>query len=368
MSFLSRLFRSKSPTGSAEHIDSELARLEADAGTARPGYVGSAYNRAGDLALKAERPDQAVSYYGRGIDAFLDEGQRELARGVANKIIRVRPTAVRTLCTLTWLDLAARHQATALHHLRDYSAAAKEASQGDRAATQMYAMARVSPDSQFVDAVADALDGLDFVNRAKEVRGWATAGAPDAIADGEALSEACVAAALGSNDPDTPMLTDEMEVPEADAFELAAEDPSLDGAEDSEAESTATEKSVGEDVHPERLEVELDATSFAVSEVGSGASGVSEEGSAEEPAAEEAAAGEAPAEEAAAEEPPAEEPAAEEPASGDADREEASPDQATADEVATAESDAGPADDASAAKPGKKRRKSKKSRRKKKRR
>jgi hypothetical protein len=260
MSFLSRLFGSKSPAGAAEDIDAQLARLEAEAGTARPGYVGSAFNRAGDLALKAERPDQAVSYYGRGIDAFLEDGQRELARGVANKIIRVRPTAIRTLCTLTWLDLAARHQATALLHLRDYSAAAKEASQGDRAATHMYAMARVSPDSQFVDAVADALDSLDFVNRAKEVRSWATGGAPDAIVAGEALSEACVAAALGSNSPDTLMLSDEMGgATEDDSAELSEELAEEDsGGEVSEAGSFDADSGSGDSVTAVAEHAEVD--------------------------------------------------------------------------------------------------------------
>ena len=41
-----------------------------------------------------------------------------------NKLIRVHPGAVRTLCTLLWLDLGARHMATALMHLRDYIEAA----------------------------------------------------------------------------------------------------------------------------------------------------------------------------------------------------------------------------------------------------
>jgi len=199
MSFLSRLFGSKeAPTRQSE---ARLAKLEAEAENALPGYVGSSYNRAGDVALRAGDGQRAVSNYGRAIDAFLEDGQREAARGVANKIIRVRPTAVRTLCTLTWLDLASKHSATALLHLRDYVQAARDIDEAGLAAKQIHAMARVVPDSEFLAAAADALDGLDFSSRAKEVRGWANAGgSPDALSDPEELSRACLKGAVHSNE------------------------------------------------------------------------------------------------------------------------------------------------------------------------
>lgn len=101
MSFLSRLFGSKPAAGGSADIEAKLQRWEAEAKNAAPGYVGTAFNKAGDLALKNGQADRAVGYYGRAIDAFLEDAQREAARGVANKIIRVRPSAVRTLCTLT---------------------------------------------------------------------------------------------------------------------------------------------------------------------------------------------------------------------------------------------------------------------------
>lgn len=208
MSFLSRLFGSSSTRKGSKNVDAQLQRLEREADHAAPGYVGSAYNRAGDLALREGRPEQAVGYYGRAIDAFLEDGQREAARGVANKIIRVRPAALRTLCTLTWLDLAAKHQATALMHLRDYVEGARERGEQARAATQIYAMARICPLEEFIGAVADALDALDYPNRAQEVRGWAAEGAPDAIAHSHHLANACLHAALESNERGSRLLDD----------------------------------------------------------------------------------------------------------------------------------------------------------------
>lgn len=203
MSFLSRLFGSKDDA--AQQSDGRLSRrlekLEAEAESAAPGYVGTSYNRAGDVALRSGDKERAVGYYGRAIDAFLEDGQREAARGVANKIIRVRPTAVRTLCTLTWLDLAAKHSATALLHLRDYVQAARDVDERALAGSQIYEMARVVPDSEFLGAVADALDGLDFSQRAKQVREWAGAesGGPDALTDARELSDACLRGAVNSN-------------------------------------------------------------------------------------------------------------------------------------------------------------------------
>jgi hypothetical protein len=202
MSFLNRLFGAKDPSAKADaKLRERLERMEAEAANAAPAYVGSTYNRAGDLALRGDDLPRAVSYYGRAIDSFLEDGQREAARGVANKIIRVRPGSVRTLCTLTWLDLASRHTATALLHLRDYVAAVRSADDRALAANQIFAMARVVADQEFLAAAADALDGLDLAHRAREVREWAAEdGSPDALRDPEELAAACLGAALRTNE------------------------------------------------------------------------------------------------------------------------------------------------------------------------
>jgi hypothetical protein len=205
MSFLSRFFSPKPERkAGGGDLDTRLQRLENEAGNASPGYVGTSFNRAGDLARREGQLGRAVTYYGRAIDAFLEDAQREAARGVANKIIRVRPDAVRTLCTLTWLDLSAGHSATALMHLRDYIEAATASARQSLAASQIYEMARIVPDSEFIAAAADALDQLDFTDEAAEVREWVgTSGSPNAIADPGALAQACLGAAVRSNERGT---------------------------------------------------------------------------------------------------------------------------------------------------------------------
>ena len=62
-------------------------------------------------------------------------------------------------------------------------------------------MARLVPGSEFVGAVADALDALDFSKEAEDVREWMSSnGSPDAITDPEELSRACLRAAVKSNE------------------------------------------------------------------------------------------------------------------------------------------------------------------------
>jgi tetratricopeptide (TPR) repeat protein len=203
MSSISEFFRRK-PERPATRVpadwEKKLETLEAEAENAPRAFQGTPLNRAGDLCLRVGDHERALGYYGRAIDALLGDGQREAARGVANKIIRVHPEAVRTLCTLTWLDLAAGHQATALMHLRDYVSAAARVEQELLAADQIYGMAGATTDDEFLVAAADSLDRLGFADRSARVREWASsAGGPEAIRNPDRLSAACLEAALGSN-------------------------------------------------------------------------------------------------------------------------------------------------------------------------
>ena len=203
MSFLSKLFGSSPANGRAKSpvpIEERLAELEAQARNESAAYQGMPLNRAGDLCLEAGDKAGALRYYGRAIDALLEDQQREAARGVANKIIRVHPGAVRTLCTLTWLDLASHHLATALLHLRDYVDGVERVDMQDLAKDHVMEMARVVPVVEFLDAVADALDRMDWPTEAGRVREWSAAGgSPAAMSDAEELATYCMHAAVGSN-------------------------------------------------------------------------------------------------------------------------------------------------------------------------
>jgi hypothetical protein len=203
MNFLNRWFgsnRGSSQRGRSPSLEDELESFEAASRRAGRGFQGSPLNRAGDLCAQRGEHGRALEYYGRAVDTFLEDGQRDAARGVANKIIRMHPVAVRTLCTLTWLDLAASHMGTAREHLRLYWEAAKRQGRGGLARNEILEMARIVPHEEFLSAAADALDQLDFADDASKVRSWAAeGGSPAAVRDPEELSDVCVERAVGSN-------------------------------------------------------------------------------------------------------------------------------------------------------------------------
>ena len=200
----SRLFRSNGPTEAPHRgpwLDGQLEYLENEAAEASQGLRGTPLNTAGDLCHKAGDRARALRYYGRSIDAFLADDQPEAARGVARKIIRVHPEAVRTLCTLTWLDLGSSHQADALVHLQEYVAAAEKAGRQDLAREQIVQMAKTVAEGAFLEAAAQALDRLDGEADAVRVRAWALeeGGAKGSTADPVERLARCLNAAIGSN-------------------------------------------------------------------------------------------------------------------------------------------------------------------------
>lgn len=202
MKRLSGLFRSKKPEREEIRPVDEglLADLEAEALASELGNRWVPLNRAGDLCDRAGLRFRALDYYGRAIDVMLEDGQPEPARGLATKIVRIHPAAVRTLCTLTWLDLASHHMASVVAHMNDYVKSARERGNQDLAREQIYLMAHAVTDVQFRAAVADVLDNLERPEDAAEVRSWVDAGqAPHDESLPEDWSDRCLSHALGSN-------------------------------------------------------------------------------------------------------------------------------------------------------------------------
>ncbi len=202
MKRLSDFFRSKKtpPDRRAPVSEERLAELGVEAEAARFGFKWVPLNRAGDLCERAGDLGRALEYYGRAIDVLLENGMPEPARGLATKIVRIHPGTVRTLCTLTWLDMASRHMASVMVHLTEYVERAKGSGRQDLAGEQIYMMAHVAADAELRSAAADALDALECADDAAEVRGWVAAGsAPHDENSSEDWADLCLSYALGSN-------------------------------------------------------------------------------------------------------------------------------------------------------------------------
>jgi hypothetical protein len=202
MSWISRLIspNDKGPEKDKAGLERQLKELEEQAEKAPLASRGPLLNRAGDMCLKAGDRLRALRYFGEAIDTLLSDEQPEPARGVAKKIIRIHPEAIRTLCTLTWLDLAARQTAASILDLRLYVEAARRGGQEALTSAQILDMVRYSDQVDFLKEAAEALEELGASQEATQVRGWVSlGGAPDAPEDPQELSAICFKAAMGSN-------------------------------------------------------------------------------------------------------------------------------------------------------------------------
>lgn len=203
MSLFGKLFGSgNGPAGrkGPANLGQHLRDLERKSEAASLGMGWTFLNRAGDACLKAGDRVKAVKYFGQAIDSLLEDEQPEPARGVAKKIIRVHPEAVRTLCTLTWLDLAARQPTAAVRSLKDYAAAAKRGSREDLAADQISAMAQITADGAFLEEAESILRGMGYTTASLQVKDWISeGGSPDSKGEADALAHYCLSAAVGSN-------------------------------------------------------------------------------------------------------------------------------------------------------------------------
>ena len=203
MSLLSKWLDSLSAPfrgGGARVSDGHQKELAAEVEDAPPGARWAVFNRMGDAYLRADDRPRALRYFGQAIDALLEDDQPEPARAVAKKVIRLHPEAIRTLCTLTWLDLASMKAPAAVASLQKYVAAAKAGDRERMACGQILEMARLVSDSGFLGEAAKALDDLGCTTDSAQAREWAgKGGSPFAPKDQKALYVLCLKAASGSN-------------------------------------------------------------------------------------------------------------------------------------------------------------------------
>jgi hypothetical protein len=180
--------------------DRRLEELAAEAEKASPGVRWALFNRLGDAYLKRGERLRALRYFGKAIDTLLEDEQPGPARAVAKKVVRLHPEAIRTLCTLTWLELASTRTGAAVASLQEYVEVARQGRQEPLACGQILEMARLISDPVFLEETAKALDRLGCAADSAQAREWASkGGSPSAPKDPRELYLLCLKAAIGSN-------------------------------------------------------------------------------------------------------------------------------------------------------------------------
>jgi hypothetical protein len=134
------LFKKGSRRSSAQlesDVHDLLMRAEADR---TPGADAAALNSAGDLYNEAGDSQQAQSYYGLAIDAYLKADRWDSAGAVCRKVLRLSPNCVRSRCTLAWLAIGKGLADEAQAQIRGYASAAKRAGREALAIAQLKRM------------------------------------------------------------------------------------------------------------------------------------------------------------------------------------------------------------------------------------
>jgi hypothetical protein len=196
MSWFSRFVdfvRTPRDGGKKESPEAQLAEVERALKENPLAIQGLMLNRAGDLCRRIGDRERALEYFGRAIDSFLEDEQPEAARGVTKKIFRVRPEAIRTVCTLAWLDLADQQLTSAVRNVQSYAHASQAAGTEERAARNILEMAEIIPAEGFLAEAAVVLDQLGSNRLAEQVRGWSQVGGSEkALKDPRVLRKACL--------------------------------------------------------------------------------------------------------------------------------------------------------------------------------
>jgi tetratricopeptide (TPR) repeat protein len=122
-------------------LTKELQSLERQAREASPGYETQFLNRAANLCQEAGQIEQALVFYGRAIDAYLESGRFSAAEVVCRKILKIAPATVRARCTLSWLSIGKGHRTGTDEHVSAYVDAARVAGRDALAAKQIRMMA-----------------------------------------------------------------------------------------------------------------------------------------------------------------------------------------------------------------------------------
>lgn len=138
------LFRATTP----ERLRRRIASLQHAARSAAPATQGIRFAQLAELCMRTGDVDQALTYYGYGIDAFLRTDQYEPATELCRTVIASVPHVVRTHCTLAFLSLRQGQLSSAAHAIAAYAEASRRAGQEELAMTRLRMMANATDDAE----------------------------------------------------------------------------------------------------------------------------------------------------------------------------------------------------------------------------
>lgn len=153
------------------------------------------WNRLGTL-VHAEHGGEALVYFGRAIDGYLESGYFDAAAALCRRVIRLHPEVVRARCTLAFLSIGHRNLGDAIQEITEYTMAAK------RSRTELYAiprlrlMAQATRDANVLRCISLALGDLGDAEGKEQVQGRMHGAPAESLEDAGERWERLLAVAL----------------------------------------------------------------------------------------------------------------------------------------------------------------------------
>lgn len=186
--------------------DRRIEDLTAKAATSSPRYRASLYARAGDMAreLGDEGRADALRWYGKSVDGYLEAGRGRAAEVICERIVAAYPDVVRARCTLALIAVGHGDTALARTRIADYVAAVAREHSRDAAVAALLQMAAVTDAPEPRLEIARGLEKLEEPELARRlIEGRA------AVASGTSWSRAVAAALRRPDEVDVEALTQE---------------------------------------------------------------------------------------------------------------------------------------------------------------
>ena len=147
----------------------KLDALDQWSGPAAGAERAGAFNDAGEICAQSGAYAEAMAYFGRALDAYLETRAVTAAAAMCQKILDLSPESVRPRATLALLALGSNSSATAEERIHEYVEAARKAGQEELAINRLHVMAEATDHRKVRAIIASHLSSLGDKRGSQEI-------------------------------------------------------------------------------------------------------------------------------------------------------------------------------------------------------
>lgn len=133
-------------------------------------FAAASLVRAGEIALEAGETREALTLFGRAVDAYLPAREWRKAETLCRLMIRIEPRVIRTRYTLAAIAVGRNDARGARVRIGDYMGAVKEAKSEHLAVPSLLGLASATANPKVRQLIAEALLQAERAELAHQVR------------------------------------------------------------------------------------------------------------------------------------------------------------------------------------------------------